>query len=200
MQNDPSSALTPAAAPAPKGLKTAGIVAAAIAAGVIAVGLVTRAHDTGEAQHWSDARSIPTVHLIRAKAGAAADSLTLPATTQAWNAAKIYARVGGYVRAWYHDIGYQAPSGAPLGLIDTPELDQQIVQARADVASAVANARLAKSTADRWNDLLTTNSVSHQEADEKNGDLAVKNAAVQGARANLGRLLAMKSFSTVRAP
>ena len=119
---------------------------------------------------------------------------------QAWNAAKLYARVGGYLRAWYRDIGAEVPAGAPLGQIDTPELDQQIAQARADVTSARANAALSKSTAARWNDLLTTNSVSKQEADEKNGDLASKNAAVQAAQANLDRLLASKAFATVRAP
>jgi RND family efflux transporter MFP subunit len=187
-------------APAPKGLKMAGIVAAIVAVGVVAAGTISRAHDTSDARHWSDARSIPTVHLVTVKQSAASDALNLPGTMQAWNAAKLYARVGGYLRAWYRDIGAEVPAGAPLGQIDTPELDQQIAQARADVTSARANAALSKSTAARWNDLLTTNSVSKQEADEKNGDLASKNAAVQAAQANLDRLLASKAFATVRAP
>ena len=92
------------------------------------------------------------------------------------------------------------PAGTPLARIDTPELDQQIGQARADLLSAQAHAQLARSTAARWNDLLSTHSVSQQEADEKNGELAVRNAAVTGARANLGRLLALKAFATVRSP
>ena len=187
-------------APAPKGLKMAGIVAAIVAVGVVAVGTISRAHDTSDARHWSDARSIPTVHLITVKQSAASDALNLPGTMQAWNAAKLYARVGGYLRAWYRDIGAEVPAGAPLGQIDTPELDQQIAQARADLTSARANAALSKSTAARWNDLLTTNSVSKQEVDEKNGDLASKNAAVQAAQANLDRLLASKTFATLRAP
>ncbi len=187
-------------APAPKGLKMAGIVAAIVAVGVVAAGTISRAHDTNDARHWSDARSIPTVHLVAVKQSAASDALNLPGTMQAWNAAKLYARVGGYLRAWYRDIGAEVPAGAPLGQIDTPELDQQIAQARADLTSARANAALSKSTAARWNDLLTTNSVSKQEADEKNGDLASKNAAVQAAQANLARLLASKAFATVRAP
>jgi len=185
---------------APRGLKTAGIVAVVIAGAVIALGTMSRAHDAGEAQHWSDARSIPVVHLVPVQAGAASGTLSLPGTLEAWNAAKLYARVGGYVRGWDKDIGATVAAGTPLAQIDTPELDQQIGQARADLASAVANAGLAKSTAARWNDLLTTHSVSQQEADEKNGELAVRNAAVNGARANLGRLLAMKGFATVRAP
>lgn len=185
---------------APRGLKTAGIAAVVIAGAVIALGTMSRAHDAGEAQHWSDARSIPVVHLVPVQAAAANGTLSLPGTMEAWDAAKLYARVGGYVRAWDKDIGATVAAGTPLAQIDTPELDQQIGQARADLASALANAGLAKSTAARWNDLLTTHSVSQQEADEKNGELAVRNAAVNAARANLGRLLAMKGFATVRAP
>lgn len=185
---------------APRGLKIAGIIAVLIALAVVVAGSISRAHDTSDARHWSDARSIPTVHLIAVQPSAASDALSLPGTMQAWNAAKLYARVPGYLSAWYRDIGAQVSAGAALGQIDTPELDQQIAQARADVTSARANAALSKSTAARWNDLLTTNSVSKQEADEKNGDLASKNAAVQAAQANLDRLLASKAFATLRAP
>lgn len=186
--------------PAPRGLKAAGIAAVVIAGAVIAIGAIGRVHDVGEAQHWSDARAIPVVHLVPVKADAVSGSLSLPGTLEAWNAAKLYARVGGYVRAWDRDIGAAVAAGTPLAQIDTPELDQQIGQARADLASALANARLAQSTAARWNDLLTTHSVSQQEADEKNGELAVRRAAVNAARANLGRLQAMKGFATIRAP
>ena len=192
-----SEAVPPAA---PRGLKATGIVAVLIAVGVVGAGVLTRSHDAGEAQSWSDARSIPTVHLIAIKGGTSNDGLTLPGTLQAWNAAKLYARVGGYMRAWYRDIGASVGTGTPLGSIDTPELDQQIVAARAALMSATANMGLAKSTAARWNDLLSDNSVSKQEAEEKNGDLAVKSASVQAARADLGRLLALKAFSIVRAP
>jgi RND family efflux transporter MFP subunit len=190
----------PATPQAPRGLKTAGIVAAVVAVGVVAGGIALRSGDAQEAQSWSDARSVPTVHLIPVKASAPSDGVTLPGTMAAWNAAHLYARVGGYVREWYRDIGAEVASGTALGSIETPELDQQIVQARAALRSAEANAGLAKSTAARWNDLLTDHSVSQQEADEKNGDLAAKQAAVEGARANLGRLIAMKSYATVRAP
>ncbi|MES2020453.1 MAG: efflux RND transporter periplasmic adaptor subunit [Pseudomonadota bacterium] len=188
------------AAPPPKGLKTAGIVALVAAAGVVATGTVLRFHETREAQTWSDARSVPTVHLVAITSSAASDTLALPGTMQAWNMAKLYARVGGYVSGWYKDIGAPVAAGMPLGRIDTPELDQQIIAARAALVSAQAHAGLARSTAARWNDLLTDNSVSKQEADEKNGDLAVRNAAVLSARADLGRLLALKTFATVRAP
>jgi RND family efflux transporter MFP subunit len=184
----------------PKGLKIAGVVAIIVAAGIVGIGSMSRAEDNGAAKTWSDARAIPTVHLVPVTLSAASDTLALPGTMQAWNNARLFARVGGYLHGWYKDIGAQVGAGTVLGSIDTPELDQQIVQARADLASARANAGLARSTAGRWNDLLSTNSVSKQEADEKNGDLLAKNAAVQGAAANLQRLLAQKTFATVRAP
>jgi RND family efflux transporter MFP subunit len=185
---------------APRGLKTAGIVAALVAAGVVVAGVVVRHHDVGEAQQSADAGSIPTVHLIAVGAGDAKAPLTLPGTMQAWNTAKLFARVGGYMKAWYKDIGVDVPAGTALGLIDTPELDQQILQARAALARAKADSALARSTAARWNDLLSTNSVSRQEADEKNGALASHNAIVQAAEADLARLIAMKGFATLRAP
>jgi RND family efflux transporter MFP subunit len=196
MQSE-ASAGSPAA---PKGLKMAGVAAAVIAVGVVAAGTISRASDTHAAQSWSDAQAVPTVHLVDVTASGGTDTLTLPGTMQAWNGAHLFPRVNGYVKAWYKDIGADVSAGAPLGEIDTPELDQQIVQARAEVASARANAGLARNTAARWNDLLASSSVSRQEADEKNADLTAKNAAVQGAEANLGRLLAMKGYATVRAP
>lgn len=189
-----------AAPAAPPGLKKAGVVAVIVAAGVVAVGAFSRHHQTVETQAWADARAIPTVHLIPVGSPDASAALTLPGTLQAWNAAKLYARVGGYLKAWYKDIGAPVAAGTPLGQIDAPELDQQILQAKAALVRARADAALAKSTAARWNDLLTTNSVSRQEADEKNGDLAARNAAVQVAEADLGRLMALKGFTTVRAP
>jgi RND family efflux transporter MFP subunit len=196
-----SEALTPPdGARAPRGLKIAGVVAAVAALGIVAAGVVDRSHQSSDAQHWSDARSIPVVHLVPVKPAAASGALTLPGTLAAWNAARLYARVAGYVRSWNKDIGAVVPAGAALARIDTPELDQQIGQARADLLSAQAHAQLARSTAARWNDLLSTRSVSQQEADEKNGELAVRNAAVVGARANLARLLALQAFATIRSP
>jgi RND family efflux transporter MFP subunit len=185
---------------APKGLKTAGIVTTIAAVAIVAVGVAGRTNDTAQAQQWSDARSIPAVHLVPVQSQVSAAPLALPATMAAWDAAKLYARVGGYVKAWYRDIGAHVAAGTPLGLIDTPDLDQQIDQARAALASAAADQRLAYSTAARWNDLLTTHSVSQQEADEKNGSLAAKTASVAAAQADLGRLLALKNFATLRAP
>ena len=184
----------------PRGLMTAGVVAVVAAAGIVAYGALGRNHDVAAAQDWSNARAIPAVHLTAVTAGGASNALTLPGTLQAFTSAKLYARVGGYLKAWYKDIGARVAAGTPLGLIDTPELDQQIIQARADLASARANQSLSETTAKRWAKLLETASVSRQEADEKAGDFAVKSALVNAQQANLNRLLATKHFATITAP
>ena len=106
----------------------------------------------------------------------------------------------GYVHAWYVDIGARVKTGQLLASIDTPELDQQIVQAKADVATAQANMQLAQTTSQRWARLLTQDAVSKQETDEKAGDLAAKTAQVAAAKANLDRMMAEKAFSRILAP
>jgi RND family efflux transporter MFP subunit len=186
--------------PAPKGLKIAGLTAAMLAIGVVGLGALARSHDVAAAANWSNANAIPTVHLVPVKGGAASDALDLPATLEAWEAARLFPRVSGYVRSWSQDIGAHVGAGQALGVVDTPELDEQIGQARAALASAIAHEKLARSTAARWNDLLTSSSVSKQEVDEKNGDLAVKAAGVAEARAALSRLEAMKRYAVIRAP
>lgn len=184
----------------PKGLKRAGLVAAATAVVVVGAGIAIRLNDAAHAAQWSAARATPTVHLVVVKPAADAGQLTLPGTMQAWQDARLFARVSGYVQSWSKDIGAMVGAGAPLGRIETPELDQQINQAHAALSRAKASAQLARSTAQRWNDLLADHSVSQQEADEKNGALAVDEAAVKGAEADLNRLLAQKAYATIRAP
>ena len=104
----------------------AGLVTAGMAAIVIVTGLFARSHESGNAEQWSNQQAIPTVHLINPAASGKSDGLMLPATLEAWNTAKIFARVPGYVHAWYHDIGDHVGAGTPLGAVETPELDQQI--------------------------------------------------------------------------
>ncbi|PZO78842.1 MAG: efflux RND transporter periplasmic adaptor subunit [Sphingomonas hengshuiensis] len=185
---------------APRGLKAAGIAAALVAAGGVAIGVMARSHDGDVARRFSQDESVPAVRLVAVEQAPAGAELTLTGNTAAWETAHLYARVPGYVRAWYRDIGAQVPAGAALGVIDTPELDQSIARARADLASARAAMGLARDTAARWRDLLASDSVSKQEAAEKAGDLAVKQAAVEAAAAELGRLAAQKRFATIRAP
>jgi RND family efflux transporter MFP subunit len=128
------------------------------------------------------------------------EELILPGTVQAYIEAPIYARTSGYLKGWRTDIGSRVTKGQLLGEIDTPEVDQQFSQAQADLATARANEALSNSTNVRWIGLLSTESVSKQDADEKAGDAAAKKAAADSAAANLARLRELESFKRVVAP
>src|SRR5882672_878316 len=144
--------------------------------------------------------AIPTVSVIHATAAKGQEDLVLPGTMQAYVESPIYARTSGYVKKWYHDIGTRVKQGDLLADIDTPEVDQQLDQAKADLATAQANANLSKITADRLEELIKTDGVSKQEVDNAVGDLAAKNATVKSAEANVGRLEELEAFKHVIAP
>jgi len=185
---------------APRNLKLIGLVVLAIAAVVVVVGVVGRVHaDQGE-RAWNKDRQIPTVALVLAKADAAPATLTLPAQLQAYESAGIRPRVSGYLKDWKVDIGQVVKKGQLLAEIDTPDLDQQLAQARADLATARANQALSKSTEARWKNLLAKDAVSQQEYDEKAGDLAAKTSVVTASEANVGRLMATSAFKRIVAP
>jgi RND family efflux transporter MFP subunit len=128
------------------------------------------------------------------------EELVLPGTVQAFVEAPIYARTNGYLKVWYTDIGARAKKGQLLAEIDTPEVDQQLSQAEADLATARANEALAITTNTRWQELLRTESVSKQDADEKAGDASAKKATAVSAAANVARLRDLESFKRVLAP
>jgi len=144
--------------------------------------------------------AIPTVTTTTAETSAAGEELVLPGAVQAFIEAPIYARTNGYLKSWNTDIGTQVTKGQLLAQIETPEVDQQLTQAQADLATARANENLSKSTNVRWQGLLATQSVSKQDADEKAGDAAAKTAAADSAAANLARLHDLESFKRVVAP
>jgi RND family efflux transporter MFP subunit len=146
------------------------------------------------------AMATPTVATIKPQHGPADQELVLPGTVQAFYEAPIYARTSGYLRMWYSDIGARVARGQVLAEIDTPEVDQQLRQAQADLATAQANYELAKSTNQRWQGLLATESVSKQDADQKASDEAAKQAALASAEANVARLRDLESFKRVVAP
>jgi RND family efflux transporter MFP subunit len=149
---------------------------------------------------WTAQESIPTVDVIRPSTESAAQNFVLPGQIQANYDAVIHARVPGYLKKWYVDIGARVKAGQLLAEIDTPELDQQLAQARADLTTAEANQKLSALTSSRWSNLLKQDAVSHQEADEKAGDLQAKTALVQAAKANVDRLMALESFKRIVAP
>ena len=144
--------------------------------------------------------AVPTVVTVTPTRSNLGDSLVLPGTVTAFIEAPIYARTSGYLKAWYTDIGTRVVKGQLLAEIETPEIDQQLSQAQADLATARANEALAQSTNIRWKGLLATDSVSKQDADEKAGDAAAKKAAADSAAANVARLRELESFKHVVAP
>ena len=124
----------------------------------------------------------------------------MPGDIEAYYEAPIYARVPGYLKMWYKDIGAHVKAGEQLAVIDTPDLDQQLEQAKSDLASVQASANLAELTAKRWHSLLASQSVSQQTADEKEGDAVAKKALVAASQANVDRLQAMENFKYITAP
>jgi RND family efflux transporter MFP subunit len=183
-----------------RGLRLTGIAALAIAAAVVAYGLSVRGREASRLREWTDAQALPTVAVNPPSAAANAAGLELPGRIEAWQRAPIYARVSGYLKDWQHDIGAQVKAGDVLATIETPDLDQQIAQARADLSTAKANAELAAITAQRWQSLAASGAVAKQDVDEKTGDAAAKRAMVKSAQANLDHMLANKGFARIAAP
>jgi RND family efflux transporter MFP subunit len=144
--------------------------------------------------------AIPTVAVIHASVESAEEDLVLPGAMQAYVESPIYARTNGYLKRWYHDIGSRVRQGDLLADIDTPEVDQQLSQARADLNTSQANANLSKITATRYQELIKTDGVSKQEVDNAVGDLEAKVANVKSAEANVRRLEELESFKHIYAP
>lgn len=181
-------------------LKRAGLVAALIAVGTVAIGVSSRSSADRQLAATASANAIQTVSVVRPKRGAGEAALQLPGNVEAFNSAPIFARTNGYVRRWLVDIGDAVGAGQTLAILDAPEVDQQLAQAQADYQTALANQRLAHTTAQRWDALLKKDAVSRQESDEKAGDYAAKSAVANAQLANVKRLRAMQGFERLTAP
>ena len=144
--------------------------------------------------------AVPTVGVFHPTVESAQEDLALPGTLQAYVESPIYARTNGYVKKWYHDIGSRVKEGELLADIDTPEVDQQLAQARSDLNTAQANANLSRITANRFTELIKTDGVSKQEVDNATGDYAAKEATAASAQANVRRLEQLESFKHIYAP
>lgn len=172
-----------------------------IAAGCSAAwGIVSRRQQDRSLADWTNQQAEPTVAVAHPSTSGAARALTLPGDVQAFYDAPIYARVNGYLRSWTQDIGAHVKAGQLLATIDAPELEQELAQAQADLASARANASLASLTASRWHALLASKSVSQQSADEKQGNEVASQAAVHAQQAHVDRLRALETFTRLTAP
>lgn len=188
------------ATPDSRKLRRIGIAAAAVALLIVVIGVATRLHAVDNLRKTSAQASIPTVSVVLPSMETAGASLVLPGNVEAYNSAPIYARTNGYVRRWLVDIGDHVRAGQTLAVLEAPELDQQLAQARADYQTSLANQRLAASTSRRWNAMLAQDAVSRQEADEKSGDLAAKSTISHAALANVRRLQALQGFTRLSAP
>ena len=178
-----------------------GIVLLFVVAAVLAgVGKLRRDHaDTVLADRTTE-MAPPTVTVAAPKAGAPVDSFVLPGNVTAFTDSPIYARTNGYLTRWYFDIGARVKKGALLAEISTPELDQQLSQAKADLATAQANANNARIQAERYSGLVQSNAVSRQDTDTFVNQAAATASAVHSAQANVQRLTEMQSFEKVYAP
>src|ERR1051326_6021031 len=152
------------------------LIAAVIAAVLAAWGIISRIEALTALRARTQQAAIPTVAAIQPAQGPASEELVLPGTLQAYTDSPIYARTNGYLKRWLVDIGAKVKAGQLLAEIDAPEVDQELHQAEADLASAQANSRIAASTAARWKDLFKRNFVSRQSVDEKNSDAQAKRA------------------------
>ena len=144
--------------------------------------------------------AVPFVSVIRATPINTDSEMVLPGTLKPFVESPLYARTNGYLKKWYKDIGSHVAKGDILAEIDTPEIDQQLAQARADLVTSQANLSLSTLTATRYQDLIKSDSVSRQDLDNANGDLAARKAMAQSADANVKRLEEMESFKRVYAP
>jgi RND family efflux transporter MFP subunit len=186
--------------PSRRSLLTAATAAVLLASIVVGYGFVGRAQSKQEVVQWTNMQAIPTVALVQPTPASSHQTLTLPGNIQPFNRAAIFARVNGYVKSWDHDIGSPVKAGQALAAIDAPDLDQQLGQAKATLASVRANLQIASLTANRNNILLQKQIVAQQLADQTTADATAKEAVVDANEANVRQLEAMQSFKTLAAP
>jgi RND family efflux transporter MFP subunit len=187
--------------PVSRGILLAVVVVALVVAVAVGVGgVLRRVHANTALADYTDANAAPPVALAQPVFEKSAREIVMPGNIQAFTLAPIYARTTGYVKAWYKDIGAHVHKGDLLAVIETPELDQQLSQAKADLATPQSNAGLAKVTSDRYQGLIGQNAVSQQDTDNAASQLQARNTEVASAQANVRRLEDLQSFERIVAP
>jgi RND family efflux transporter MFP subunit len=171
-----------------------------IVAAAVLWGIASRRQANAQLTQETRDLAVPVVVVVHPKPGAPQQEITLPGDMQPFTDAPIYARTSGYLKRWYADIGARVKSGQLLAEIDAPEVDQQLQQARADLATAEANVHLAEITAARYKDLMKSDSVAQQDVDNATGNLDARRAAVDSSRSNVRRLEDLQSFQKIYAP
>ncbi|HUC52059.1 MAG TPA: efflux RND transporter periplasmic adaptor subunit [Xanthobacteraceae bacterium] len=190
----------PARSVSRRALWIASVVVATLAGFVIVMGLATRRMADAKLREWTDAQAIPVVAVAPPDTHGRNGTFTLPGRLEAYTQAQLYARVSGYLKDWKADIGASVKAGDLLAEIDAPDLDQQIMQAEAELAAAQANATLAQTTLQRGQQLIGSGAVSKQDLDQRAADASNKQGLVRSAQANLDRLRVLERYKRITAP
>lgn len=183
-----------------RGLYIAGLTAAIIAVVIVVVGITTRKIADAKLQVWTENQAVPVVAVAPPDTRGKTTTFSLPGRLEAYIQAQMYSRVTGYVKDWKADIGTPVKSGELLAEIDAPDLDQQIMQAEANLASAQANSILSDMTLTRGQSLIKTYAISQQDLDQRAADASNKQGLVRAAQANLDRLRVLEQYKRIVAP
>ena len=197
--------MPPETAPTPnvvtrRGLYLTGTFVTAVAALVVVMGLTTRKMADAKLSEWTEAQAVPVVTATTPDTRGRKTTLDLPGRLEAYTQAQIYARVSGYLKDWKADIGAPVKAGDLLAEIDAPDLDQQIMQGEANLASAQANSKLSDATLLRGQQLIPSGAVSKQDLDQRGADAANKEGLMKSAQANLDRLRVLEGYKRITAP
>jgi membrane fusion protein (multidrug efflux system) len=177
-----------------------GVVAVAGALTLVVTGIRAREDSSTKLKEWTNDQAVPSVAVIYPDSGVLSATIDLPGRLEAYYRAPIFARVNGYVKSWSADIGARVKAGQVIAEIDAPDLDQQLLQARADLTNQQASAKLSEVTLARRKTLIASNFVSMQEIDERTADLSNKNASVNSSQANVERLEALAGYKKITVP
>lgn len=196
-QSPPEAAVAPRTK---RALLIAALVLLAAALAVVVTGVLARRSQAAKLDERARSQLLRSVVVISPAPVGTSAALDLPARIEAWSRAPIYARVSGYLKRWNVEIGMPVKAGQLLAEIETPEIDQELLQAQAELATARANTELSQATAKRWQELLASGMATRQGVDERVGDLMAKQAVEKASRANVERYQTMKGFTRIVAP
>jgi RND family efflux transporter MFP subunit len=181
-------------------LRFAGATAVVVLAAVVVMGITSRRAADASLSEWTEKQAVPVVAVATPDTRGQHAAIELPGRLEAYTQAQIYARVSGYIKNWNADIGTPVKAGQLLAEIDAPDLDQQIMQAQADLASAQANVKLSKATLERGQSLITSEAISKSDLDTRAADFGNKQGLVSSAQANLDRLRVLEKYKSIKAP
>jgi RND family efflux transporter MFP subunit len=191
---------TPTTSVSRRGLGIAALVTVALAGAIVVSGVMTRETANARLRDWTEQRAVPVVNVALPDTKAKRATLDLPGRLDAFSQAQLFARVSGYIREWKADIGTRVKAGQVLAEIDAPDLDQQIMQAKADLASAQANVALSDANLQRGQSLITSAAISKLDLEQRQADAANKAGIVKSQQANLERLRALEKYKQIVAP